>query len=127
LLQEHLADGNLSIDCRVPDSFVQNTDENFLSVIIRNLLQNAVKYSDGDKVIIISSSGQKLTITNPSSKTAAESLNRRLDNTKVDSKGSGLGLQIAADLATRLGTRLFFREETGKDLTAVLSWEPTLS
>jgi signal transduction histidine kinase len=124
LLQEHLEDGNLTIDCRVPESFIQQTDENFLSVIVRNLLQNAVKYSDGDRVITIASGSQKLTITNPTTKTAAEALNRRLDNTKVDSKASGLGLQIAADLASRIQTRLFFREEAGKDLTAVLSWEP---
>jgi signal transduction histidine kinase len=123
LLQEHLEEGSVRIDCRVPDSFVQETDENFLSVILRNLLQNAVKYSDGNKLITISSGAQKLTITNPSSKAAAESLNRRLDNTQVDSSGSGLGLQIAADLATRIRTRLFFREDPGSELTAVLSWE----
>ncbi len=123
LLQEHLEDGNIRIDCRVPESFIQDTDENFLSVIIRNLLQNAVKYSDGSKLITISSSAQKLSITNPSSKAAAEALNRKLDNTRVDSGGSGLGLQIAADLAARIHTRLFFREDPGSDLTAVLSWE----
>jgi signal transduction histidine kinase len=123
LLKEHLEEQSVRIDCRVPESFVQETDENFLSVIIRNLLQNAVKYSDGNKLITIASGGQKLTITNPSSKAAAEALNRRLDNTKVDSRASGLGLQIAADLATRIHTRLFFREDPGSDLTAVLSWE----
>jgi signal transduction histidine kinase len=126
LFQEHQEEGGLRIDCRVPDSFVQNTDENFLAVIVRNLLQNAVKYSDGNRVITIASSGHKLTIANPASSTQAEFLNRRLDNTQVNSKASGLGLQIAADLATRIHTRLFFREEAGHELTAVLSWEPSL-
>jgi len=123
LLKEQLEEQSIRIDCRVPGSFIQDTDENFLAVIIRNLLQNAAKYSDGNKLITITSSAQKLTITNPSSKAAAESLNRRLDNTKVDSSASGLGLQIAADLATRIHTRLFFREDPGSDLTAVLSWD----
>ncbi len=123
LLQEHLEDGNIRIDCRVPESFIQDTDENFLSVIIRNLLQNAVKYSDGNKLITITSGTQKLSITNPSSKAAAEALNRKLDNTQVDSGASGLGLQIAADLAARIHARLFFREDPGSELTAVLSWE----
>lgn len=123
LLQEHLEEEHVRIDCRVPESFVQDTDENFLSVIIRNLLQNAVKYCDGSRLITISSGAQKLSITNPSSKAAAEALNRKLDNTRVDSGGSGLGLQIAADLAARIHTRLFFREDPGSDLTAVISWE----
>jgi signal transduction histidine kinase len=123
LVLGQLEDGNIRIDFRVPASFIQITDENFLSVIIRNLLQNAVKYSDGSKPITITSIGDKLTISNPSSRTDAEWLNRRLDSTKVDSRGSGLGLQIAADLAARINTRLFFREEEGSELTAVLSWE----
>jgi len=123
LLHEQLEEKAITIECRVPASFVEHTDENFLSVIIRNLLQNAVKYSDGNKTITISSSGQELTIANSSAMATAETLNDRLRDTHVDSKGSGLGLQIAADLAARIYTRLFFREEAGSTLTAVLSWE----
>jgi hypothetical protein len=45
-----------------------------------------------------------------------------LIHTQVDSKGSGLGLQIAADLADRIHTRLFFRQESAAFLTAVIIW-----
>lgn len=124
LLNEQPEERNSKIVCLVPESFVVPTDDNFLSVIIRNLLQNAVKYSDGDKPITVSSAGQALLFSNSSSGIPAESLNGRLRNRHVDSKGSGLGLQIAADLATRIHTHLFFREEPGMVLTAVLSWEP---
>ncbi|HEY4062068.1 MAG TPA: HAMP domain-containing sensor histidine kinase [Puia sp.] len=123
LLNEQLEEKDIRIDCRVPASFVEHTDENFLSVIIRNLLQNAVKHSDGNKTITISSNGQELVITNSSAKASAESLNERLSDQHVDSKGSGLGLQIAADLAARIYTRLFFRKDVEATLTAVLSWE----
>ena len=123
LLQGQLEEKDTIIDCQVPPSFVKQSDENFLSVIIRNLLQNAVKYNDENKAITISSAGQELIITNSSVKASAETLNERLGNTHVDSKGSGLGLQIAADLAARIHTKLFFREETGATLTAVISWE----
>lgn len=123
LLKEQLEEKNITIDCRVPGSFVEQTDENFLSVIIRNLLQNAVKYSNGGQPVVVSAEGQALIVTNAVSGANAGSLNGRLLNRQVDSKGSGLGLQIAADLATRIHTRLFFRDEPGTALTAVLSWE----
>jgi signal transduction histidine kinase len=127
LLHEHLEENEIKIVNRVPATFIQETDENFLAVILRNLLQNAVKYSDGNKLITISSTGKQLTITNPTSQVPAESLNRGLGNTLVDSKASGLGLQIATDLATRIHARLFFREESETSLSAVISWEPSVS
>jgi signal transduction histidine kinase len=123
LLQEQLDEKGVGIDFQVPESFIEHTDENFLSVIIRNLLQNAVKYSDGEKMITVSATGQQLVITNTTSKATAGALNDRLRDTHVDSKASGLGLQIAADLAARIYTRLSFREEAGSTLTAVLSWD----
>jgi hypothetical protein len=49
-------------------------------------------------------------------------LNAKLENKQVDSKGSGLGLQIAADLAVSIGARLFFRQEEGGAVTAVLAF-----
>ena len=123
LLHQQLEDKDIRIDCRVPESFIRHTDENFLSVIIRNLLQNAVKYSDGEKTITVSSTGYTLLITNSSSTATAEGLNGRLVDRHIDSRSSGLGLQISADLAARICTRLFFREEPGTALTALLSWE----
>ncbi len=123
LLHEQLEERDIRIDDRVPGSFTRETDENFLSIIIRNLLQNAAKYSDGDKTNIIAAEGQSLTISKPASNAPVESLNRRIGRTQVDSQVTGLGLQIAADLATRIHARLFFRQETAFVLTAVLSWE----
>jgi hypothetical protein len=50
-----------------------------------------------------------------------EELNRRIQSRVVNSKGQGLGLQIAADLAAALSIRIFYREE-GEGLTAVLAF-----
>ncbi len=120
--QLDLDEKEIRIVNHVPESFTCTTDENFLAVILRNLLQNAVKYSDGDKLITISANGHDLSISNPSSTVPSTDMNDRLNQQQVDSAATGLGLQIAADLAVRIKARLFFRQQPGKSLTAVLSW-----
>jgi signal transduction histidine kinase len=130
LLHEHLEENKVKIVNYVPAAATCNTDENFLSVILRNLLQNAVRYSDGDRRITIAATDRELTITNPSASMSAASMNARLSHTHVDSGSSGLGLQIAADLSTRIRARLFFRQDStaaGTAITAVLSWEPSIT
>jgi DNA-binding LytR/AlgR family response regulator/signal transduction histidine kinase len=123
LIQDQLEENEVKILNQVPASLVRDTDENFLSVILRNLLQNAVRHSDGNKFIIISSSPQELCITNPSGNITAASLNKRLSHSLIESNASGLGLQIANDLAGRIHARLFFRDEEEGMLTAVLRWD----
>ena len=120
LLQEHLEDDKLSIVNQVPASLIWDTDDNFLAVIVRNLLQNAVRHSDSDKLIYITCTSQELCITNPTSTADEATMNSRLNHSRVDSSASGLGLQIANDLAGRIHARLFFRGEDGRSLTAVL-------
>jgi signal transduction histidine kinase len=122
LLEQQIQDKNIKIDLQVGDQLIRQTDDNFLSIIIRNLLQNAIKYSDPGSVISISTNGKNICVSNPSSQTDAESLNAVLSNGKVDSKTSGLGLQIAGDLATSIRAKLFFKRLENM-LTAVLSWE----
>jgi DNA-binding LytR/AlgR family response regulator/signal transduction histidine kinase len=122
LLQEQLEDNTIKIVNQVPAELIFDTDENFLAVIIRNLLQNAVRHSDGNKLIYITSTLQELCITNPSSAADAAAMNKRLSHSWIDSGASGLGLQIASDLAGRIHARLFFRGEDGVSLTAVLRW-----
>jgi hypothetical protein len=64
-----------------------------------------------------------LTITNPSSTADVAAMNKRLTHTWIDSGASGLGLQIANDLAARIHARIFFRGEDGIALTAVVEWD----
>jgi DNA-binding LytR/AlgR family response regulator/signal transduction histidine kinase len=122
LAQEQLEDNAVVVESRVAEALVLVTDENFLTVILRNLLQNAIRHSDGNKVITIGGGEQELSITNPSSTADVAAMNKRLTHTWIDSGASGLGLQIANDLAARIHARIFFRGEDGVALTAVVSW-----
>jgi signal transduction histidine kinase len=122
LLQEHLPEEDIRIVSRVPSSFVRQTDENFLSVIVRNLLMNAVKYGDGDSAISISADGSSLHISNHSASANLAVLNERLASGQIDSGSSGLGLQIVRDLADAIGAKVYFRQQE-QMLTAVLDFE----
>ena len=69
LTQQQREDRNIGVQNEMPENFVQKTDENFVTVIIRNLLQNAIKYSDENTNISIKANGQKIFITNQASQT----------------------------------------------------------
>jgi DNA-binding LytR/AlgR family response regulator/signal transduction histidine kinase len=121
-LHDQLEDRGVSVVDKVPATLTRVSDENFLAVIVRNLLQNAVRYSDGDRQVIVDAGGSELTITNPAASADAEALNKRIKDGKIHSGGSGLGLQLASDLAQRIGAKLYFRGVKGVSLTAVVSW-----
>lgn len=121
-LQQRIEEKDLVINNTVDNAFLQDTDENFVSVIIRNLLQNAVKYSSAGSTISITNTASELRITNQSPQTDAAALNALLQNKQVYSKTSGFGLQIANDLATSIHAKIFFELRDNTHLTAVLSW-----
>ena len=85
-LQQRIEEKSLSVNNNISSSFIINTDENFVSVIIRNLLQNAIKYSDVSGVISLKNDDKNLFITNQSATANAETLNARLQNKIMDSK-----------------------------------------
>ncbi|HTR30091.1 MAG TPA: LytTR family transcriptional regulator DNA-binding domain-containing protein [Puia sp.] len=122
LMQDQLEEKQVTVVDDVAPGLTRESDENFLSVIIRNLLQNAVRHSDGDRRVFVAGTDSEVTITNPTTTANATVLNQRLSQGRVDSGTSGLGLQLASDLAGRIGAKLYFRGEAGVSLTAVLSW-----
>jgi signal transduction histidine kinase len=112
----------LQVKQDVPAELTHHTDENFLSVIIRNLLQNAVKYSERETTIHIHASDKSITISNTTSGIHAADMNARLlMGISADSRTSGLGLQVSRDLATTIGATISFRNE-GSSLAAMLQW-----
>ena len=122
LMQAQLEEKQVRVVDEVPAGLARESDENFLAVIIRNLLQNALRYSEGDRRIVVGANDTEVTITNPTTTGEAAVLNKRIAQGRVESGTSGLGLQLASDLAERVGAKLFFRGKQGVSLTAVLSW-----
>jgi signal transduction histidine kinase len=121
LLHESIVAKEMTVHRQIPPGLSRNTDENFLSVILRNLLQNAVKYGNAGSPIDIFVTPSAIVISNEASAADPAILNDRLDNRQVDSSTSGLGLQIAAQLAASIHSRLSFTGN-GHHLTAALTW-----
>jgi signal transduction histidine kinase len=119
-MQDQLEEERVTIEDRVPSELARQSDENFLVVILRNLLQNAIRHGAGGR-IVIAATASEITITN-STEVDAAALNRRIGERRIDSGTSGFGLQLAADLADRIRARFFFRGDNGA-LTAVLVWD----
>lgn len=125
LLRSHIEEKGLAVNNDVPESFISVTDEHFMRIILRNLLQNAVRYSPERAYIGIKAADNELSITNANgSGLNALQLNELLRKGDINSHSNGLGLQIAVDLADRIGIRLFFTEPDAGRITAVLSWQP---
>ena len=124
LLHSQIEEKNLAIDNKIPESFLSVTDENFVSIILRNLLQNAVRYSQSSATILLETQGSAVLISNPStSGISMAQLNELLEKGAVSSNNFGLGLQISKDLAERIGIRFYFKEQKPDSVTAVLEWE----
>ena len=123
LFEEQIKEKDLRLNINVSPETSQNTDENFIAVIVRNLIQNAIKQCDNKATIAITADSDTITITNPSPNKNAAELNLILQQTLISSKYSGLGLQIVKDLATRLGLKIFYKQADDQNISAVLSWK----
>ncbi len=122
LFAEQIKEKELNMDVQVSSEIFQSTDENFITVILRNLMQNAIKLSDDKSTIIIQADAKTISITNPVENKNAADLNFLLDQTHVTSKYSGLGLRIIKDLAARLNIKIYFHQYNAGSMSAIVSW-----
>ncbi len=122
LLSQLAEQKSILIGMRVQPRYFQKTDENFITVVIRNLIQNAVKYSDNNSTVDISNDSENLFISNQSSVITADKLNDMLKNKEVNSKSSGLGLQIIKDLTSFILIKIEFRQQEKGRILSIINW-----
>ena len=126
-LLSRLQEKQLTVINEVPADFMPVADTTFVSIILRNLLQNAIKHSIPNSSISIRAGGSDLRITHPTPLGDVITLNALLQDRVVDSPDCGLGLQIANDLAVAIRASIVFTRSEDGYLTTFLSFLNELS
>ena len=112
-----LCDKGITPQIRLTDArIVRNVSRSELARVFSNLLNNAVKYSDGDLEITLSDTGE-ITFTNTAkelSTVEVEQLFDRFYTVEVARNSTGLGLSIARTLVERMGGTITADYENGR-------------
>ncbi|MEE8107248.1 MAG: ATP-binding protein [Planctomycetota bacterium] len=114
-------DGHPRMNINIPDELVTHSDPGKLSILLSNVLGNAVCYAKPDSEIECvarrEGAGFRLEVKNECDSLEAEDLDRltepfwRKDEARSSSEHAGLGLSVVAALASLLGIELELRQE----------------
>ena len=87
---------NLGLECDIQEEVIIKNDKTLIKVLINNLLQNAIRHNNKDGRIIVTLSGNTLTIKNTGATLdiPGEQLFERFKKGVHSEKNSGLGLSI---------------------------------
>lgn len=102
------------------------SDANLLTIVLRNLLQNAINHAFGPSIVYLRSglnSDQEtcIAVNNQGEVIPADQIEALLDSSQVKSKSSGYGLLIVKELAEKIGAALRIRSdaENGTEISLV--------
>jgi signal transduction histidine kinase len=119
---------NINIRNEIPPDVIAFADKNIISTIIRNLVNNAVKFTHNNGEVIIASR-QNIDFIEVSVKDngvgIGQSEIKKLFNLEYnitsagtnDEKGTGLGLLLCSEFARKSGGKLWAESEAGKGST----------
>lgn len=106
LLLGDMGRGSADVKIDIPAELTITTDIDAMGILIKNVLENAFKYSRSDHAnpIEITWADHQLIVTNPADPIPPELRTRLLQRgVNRGTQGQGLGLSIAETIATRLG------------------------
>ena len=120
----------ISMTCNCDENFIILTDPEAVRLIIRNLVNNAIKFSYPGKAIWVNSEdseeGWKITVKDEGVGMTEEQIEKAFDNIQESTlgtqkeKGSGLGLTLCRDFAKFLGGDLTITSTPGEGSTFTL-------
>lgn len=126
LLQLDLDSKGVHVVNCVKEEDVVVTDSYFLQTIVRNLFQNAIKASPKNGTIqfnFYNNSDQAiLTVTNEGKRFSQQDYESVISNTEHAIGGSGLGLQLVAELAAKLNVTIKFKPDAELNTVAEICW-----
>ena len=102
------------------------TDEKWFSLILEQIISNAVKYTEKGSVTIYLYDQQTLAIRDSGVGIRKEDLPRVFErgftglNGRLDSRATGIGLYLCREVATRLGHSLHIQSQVGQGTTVLI-------
>ncbi len=118
----------LSLTVDIPQGLVLRTDRNILAIVLRNLVDNAVKYTSSGNILISAAmrdQGVYIQISDTGVGMPATKISELLNTGKVDNNhqaSSSYGYRLIIDLAQLIRTGLHIESEVGKGTTVVVSF-----
>ncbi len=115
---------NISISFFQAEDFSVLADKNMLEIILRNLISNAIKFTNHNGKITIYAisldSKLEITISDNGIGISKETMSKLYSNNEnitttgtANEKGSGLGLMICKEFVEKLGGRIWVESEVG--------------
>ncbi len=108
LLKLNIETKQLYIENTVGERLQLKTDPYFLQIIVRNLLQNAIKASPDESEIKISYKNNQLSIQNYGEPFTQNSYLEAISSTQKQETLNGLGLKLVDELSQKIGVKVFF-------------------
>lgn len=133
LIEETAHAKDITIDCNIADDSSIETDKEMFSIVIRNLIMNAIKYSHPKSKVVIREAmdhsyhkihieDQGVGIPDHKKETLFSLETLSTDGTRKE-KGTGLGLSLAYNLMVQLGGDLTFTSTEGEGSTFTMRFK----
>lgn len=136
LYQSNIKEKNLIVENKISDKFLFLSDPNIFETIVRNLLNNAIKFSNNngsiyfehiqeekEDIFCVRDNGKGM------GKIESENLFEYSYSNNLPAKegsGTGLGLRLTKDYLDKLGGKIWVQSEEGKGTTFFFTLNPKI-
>jgi len=128
IYQENCSDKNISILINLHNFKTKETDEEIVTIIIRNLISNAIKFTPTNGKISIYTLNNSLIVEDFGVGMNQDKLESILVNSYTSCRGTnnelgiGLGLQLVMKLSEKINSKISFESEVNKGTKAILTF-----
>ncbi len=119
---------NITLKSYIPEEYTASVDENMFKTVLRNLINNAIKFSFKNSEVIVAVLDEKLqyiiNVMDTGIGIKEDVLNQifspqfnRSESGTANERGTGLGLKICREFVNKWGGRIWVESEHGKGST----------
>lgn len=123
----------IDLEVSIKESMTIKSDKGILTIILNNLISNAIKYSPAGRKVVVEASkaieSLKVKVIDNGMGFDPNLITKSSINYSVETSndnGSGLGLLISRELVTKLGGTIDIKSEKGKGTTVTLTFSQVI-